>query len=449
MPSFSPRLFSTLVSSAKPTARLGAAGAYLFAFFSLLGITPATVGLAVLTLAFLADFRQWKALWGEPVIKLSLLFSLYVATHSAIVYLFAGDPARSSAAAEAGADWLKLILFVPFAYWTGAEPKRAPRLMFLALVGFAIGFLRKIDWASFDATFFATRFESYLPAIAFGMYCALGVLGLVAARSAFWSSRRGPISRGMSTALWVLLLLLMAEGLLLSFSRSTWLAFVVALLLLMLLEWRGRQRAGHNVEPARPVLVASGLLAAAALLTVFGTQYSAVIDRVAQEAPTTLQVLQGDWSEIESDSVGLRAHAWQFAAELWLQRPWFGWGAGSSRTLIAASERPELMMEPGEWLPHLHNSYAELMVQFGAVGIVLMAALVSLLVQASWRECRSGSTSAALCRYLLASLVFVLIWNLFNYRIVRHDGLFFWIVFGGTAYSGRLWRLIEEARRRL
>jgi hypothetical protein len=53
---------------------VGVAGAYAFAFFSLLGITPASVGLALLTLAFLADFRHWRALWAEPVIKLSLLF---------------------------------------------------------------------------------------------------------------------------------------------------------------------------------------------------------------------------------------------------------------------------------------------------------------------------------------------------------------------------------------
>ncbi len=439
----------TPVSSPSTTARLGVAGAYLFGFFSLLGITPASVGLALLTVAFLADFRHWKALWAEPVIKLSLVFGAYVATHSVILYLFAGDPVRSMAAAEAGADWLKLLLFVPFAYWAGAEPGRAGRLMFLALLGFAIGFLRKIDWANFDATFFFTRFESYLPAIAFGMFCGLGLLGLVAARSAFWSSRHGPITRWLSMVLWVLLLVLMAEGLFLSFSRGTWLAFVVALPLLILLEVRGREQSLDHVQGARRALLVSGPLAVAALLVLFGSQFSAVIDRVVHEAPTVMQVLQGDWSGVESDSVGLRAHALRLAAELWWQRPWLGWGAGSSSFLLAASERPELMTAPGDWLPHLHNSYAELLVQFGAVGFVLMAVLVALLAHASWRECRSGRLCAALCRYLLVSLVFVLIWNLFNYRMVRHDGLFFWIIFAGTAFSGRLRGLIDGAGQRL
>jgi O-antigen ligase len=423
---------------------VGVAGAYAFAFFSLLGITPASVGLALLTLAFLADFRHWRALWAEPVIKLSLLFGGYVAVHSVIFYLFATDPARSAAAAEAGPDWLKLLLFVPFAYWAGAEPGRAARLMFLALVGFAIGFLRKVDWASFDVAFFSTRFESYLPAIAFGMFCGLGVLGLVAARSAFWSPRSGTFPRWLSITLWMVLLVLMAEGLFLSFSRGTWLAFTVAMPLLILLELSGRKRSVDHVQSARPVVLASGLLAASALFVLFGSQFSAVTDRVVQEAPTTVNLLQGDWSAIESDSVGLRAHALRLAVELWLQRPWLGWGAGSSTTLIATSERPELMTGPGDWLEHLHSSYAELLVQFGALGFMLMAALLALVVHASWRGCRSDRVSAALCRYLLVSLVFVLIWSVFNYRIIRHDGLFFWIIFAGTAYSGRIRSLMER-----
>jgi hypothetical protein len=77
-----------------------------------------------------------------------------------------------------------------------------------------------------------------------------------------------------------------------------------------------------------------------------------------------------------------------------------------------------------------------------------MGALVSLLVHASWRECRSGRVPAALCRYLLVSLVFVLIWNLFNYRFIRHDGLFFWVIFAGAAYASRLRSLTDAAGRR-
>jgi hypothetical protein len=80
-------------------------------------------------------------------------------------------------------------------------------------------------------------------------------------------------------------------------------------------------------------------------------------------------------------------------------------------------------------------------VQLGAVGFVLAFALVWALVRSSGQECRAGRIPFDLCRFLAVSLVFVLIWNLFNYRVVRSDWMFFWILFAGAAYSFRFARL--------
>ena len=52
-----------------------------------------------------------------------------------------------------------------------------------------------------------------------------------------------------------------------------------------------------------------------------------------------------------------------------------------------------------------------------------------------------------LCRFFLVSLVFVLVWNLINYRFVRHDYNFFWIIFAGAAYSFRLRLLLGESAK--
>jgi O-antigen ligase len=237
----------------------------------------------------------------------------------------------------------------------------------------------------------------------------------------------------------------MVEGLFLSFSRGSWLAFTVALLTLMILEWRARQ---HQREQSvvEPFVLGSTLLAAIALVVLFGTQLGAVTERVLTEAHTTLQVLRGDWSGVESDSVGLRIHALRFAADLWTQRPWLGWGAGSAGELIATSGRPELLEAPGHWLAHLHNTYAELLVQFGLFGSSLLVAMIWLLGRAAFQECRVASDRATLCRYLFVAFVFALIWSLFSYRMTRHDGLFFWILFAGAAYSLRLRRLFWTAQ---
>jgi len=423
--------------------RLGLWATYLFAFLSLLGTSPATVALAALTLAFLWDFRDWRRLGRDPLVRVCLVFGGYVAVHSLIVYFGAAEPELTGAAADAGFDWLKLLLFIPFAYWVRGCPRRIGWLLLLALLGFTTGILRKIDWGSFDESFFHTRFEVYLPAISFGMFTALGALGLIALRSWVWDASRGGIPRWLMLVGWLFLLAVMLEGLLLSYSRGAWVAFAVALGLLVLLEWHAHRRLLERSGGRRVVIIGSGVLAAAAIGVFLVTQSERIADRMMAEEQTLTEIAGGSWSDVPSNSVGLRVHALRFAAHLLSERPLLGWGAGSSRYLLAHSDRSELRVDETAWLPHLHNAYAEILVQFGLVGFVLATALVWLLVRAVAVEGRAGRLPGALARYLLVSMVFVLIWNLINYRIVRHDWLSFWILYAGIAFSFPLRTLIE------
>jgi O-antigen ligase len=420
-------------------SRIGLSGIYLFAAFALLGITPATVGLVVSTLVFGARFDGWRRLGRDPVAMLALVFGLYVVAHSLAFYLAASTPEQAATVLDHGTDWLKLLLFIPVAYWIAGRPERIRLLLLLALLGFTIGITRKIDWATFDASFFTTRFLSYLPAIAFGMFTGIAALGLLATRRAFWGAREQPLKLVLRVGLWAALLLIMLQGLLLSQSRGSWLGFLAGLGLLILLEWRAGSRAVEGGGGGRRWLPV--LLGVAALVIFVLSQYQTIATRLADQTDTLKQVIQGEVTEITSDPIGLRVNALQFAQEKWLERPAFGWGAGSSRELIANSGRPEALLDNVNWLPHLHNAYAETLVQLGAVGFVLAFALVWALVRSSRQECRAGQIPFDLCRFFAVSLVFVLIWNLFNYRVVRSDWMFFWILFAGAAYSFRFARL--------
>ncbi|WP_245731985.1 O-antigen ligase family protein [Thiocapsa roseopersicina] len=437
----SPRLMPSIA----PTdgwLRAGLVGLYVFAFFGLLGITPATVGLVLLTLVFLIRFDAWRRLARDPVALLALAFGLYVAVHSAIAYFLEPTPALAQAVVDNGTDWVKLLLFIPLAYWAAGRPDRVRLILLLGLAGFTLATFRKIDWATFDAAFFSTRFESYLPAIAFGMFAGLGALGLLATRRAFWAERDRPWKRWLATTLWAIWLLVMLEGLLLSQSRGSWLGFLGGLSVLVLMEWRARQ--ATTATPTRRRWLAI-LLVAAALGAILSSQYQTIEMRLTDQTETLQQVISGDVTEVTSDPVGLRVNALLFTVEKWRERPWFGWGAGTSREWIAASGRADTLMDNLEWLPHLHNAYAETLFQLGTVGLLLAVALVWALVRATGNECRAGRIPADLCRLFVVTLVFVLIWNLFNYRVVRSDWMVFWILLAGSAYSFRLARLTESS----
>ncbi|MFB1490443.1 MULTISPECIES: O-antigen ligase family protein [unclassified Thiocapsa] len=423
-------------------SRAGLVGLYVFAFFGLLGITPATVGLVLLALAFLIRFDAWRRLVRDPVALLAMVFGIYVAVHSVTAYLLAPTPALAEAVIDNGTDWVKMLLFIPLAYWVAGRPDRVRMVLLLGLAGFTLATFRKIDWATFDAAFFSTRFDAYLPSIAFGMFAGLGALGLLATRRAFWAMRDRPWQRWLATTLWAVWLLVMLEGLLLSQSRGSWLGFLGGLAVLAFLEWRARQ--ATTARPARRRWFAI-LLVAAALGAFLASQYQTIAMRLTDQTDTLQQVMSGDVTEVTSDPVGLRVNALLFTVEKWRERPWFGWGAGTSREWIATSGRTDTLLDNVNWLPHLHNAYAETLFQFGAVGLLLAVALVWALVRATGTECRAGRLPVDLCRLFLITLMFVLIWNLFNYRVVRSDWMVFWILLAGAAYSFRLARLTESS----
>jgi O-antigen ligase len=418
---------------------VGLFGSYLFAGFALLGITPATGGLVLLTLAFLIGFRDWRILSRDPLAIIALTFALYVTLHSLLSYLTAPVDAQAKAAADAGVDWVRLLLFIPFAFWAGGRPEHVRTLLLLALAGFVLGALRKVGWTQLDVHFFTKRFEAYLPAIAFGMFSGLGALGLIALRERFWHPGSGRTPRWLRLISWLALLAFTLEGLVLSYSRASWVSFAAAAALLAYLEWRG-----HHASVRRGTRITAVLVVAAALVLPIALQYPHIADRLEEDGETFSKVLSGDLTEVPSDPSGLRVHALHYALGLWTQRPWLGWGPGSSRYLLSHSGRPELMLKQSAWLHHLHNTYAEILVQLGIVGFALFAVLLWLLARAAVFACREGRMSADLCRFFTVSLLFVLIWNLGDYRLVRHDYNFFFIIFAGTVYSFRLRLLLEE-----
>jgi len=435
---------SPLLEPGDWSRRVGLFGSYLFAGFALLGITPATGGLVLLTLAFFVGFRGWRILGRDPLVITALAFALYVAIHTLLTYLTTPVDAQASAAADAGADWVRLLLFIPFAFWAGGRPDRVRILLLLALASFVVGTLRKIGWTQLDAHFFTKRFEDYLPAIAFGMFSGLAALGLIALRERFWHPGLGGAPRWLRLVLWLALLAFALEGLLLSYSRTSWVSFAVAAVLLAYLEWRGRRADAHRGARTAAVLVIATSLALAVAL-----QHRQIAHRLEQGGETLSKVLSGDFAGTPSDPSGLRVHALHYALELWSQRPWLGWGAGSSRYLVMHSGHPELMLYSEKlhakvWLRHLHNTYAEILVQLGIVGFAVLAVLLWLLVRTGALSCREGRMPGDLCRYFAGSLLFMLVWNLSDYRLLRHDYNFFFILFAGAVYSFRLRSLLEE-----
>jgi O-antigen ligase len=147
-------------------------------------------------------------------------------------------------------------------------------------------------------------------------------------------------------------------------------------------------------------------------------------------------LLQGESLSVNNaSSLSLRWHAQLFGLESWLQRPWFGWGPGSSRHLMRESGAPGVFDQDGVVLKHLHNSYLELLSQFGLLGLGFWLSLAVALVWSVNASRTRGELSPDLASFLILSLLYLALWSLFNFRMVHQDFRGYWALLAGAALT--------------
>lgn len=84
-------------------------------------------------------------------------------------------------------------------------------------------------------------------------------------------------------------------------------------------------------------------------------------------------------------------------------------------------------------MAHLHNTYLDLAVRLGLVGLLLAAALPGSLVLGLRRAVRDGLQAPDLLRFLSGALVLTAVWSLFDSRLFTLDFRLYAVLLGGIA----------------
>jgi len=134
---------------------------------------------------------------------------------------------------------------------------------------------------------------------------------------------------------------------------------------------------------------------------------------------------------VPDSSFSQRWHAQRFGLDLWQERPWLGWGPGSAKALLKASDDPSVMLTGYGPLEHLHNTYLEVLVQLGVVGLLLWLALFAALWRSVQLACRAGSVDVDVGNFLLLSLVYLMLWSLFDFHSMQQAWRAYWGVLAG------------------
>lgn len=371
----------------------------------------------------------------HPAVWLALSFALYCLVQAGIPRLVVDDPGLRWGTAW---SWAQIVVFVPVAYALRGDQRLVLRLLLTSLIGLLLGMIWRTDWALLiqsPAAFADSRPGFGFPTLAYALFAGTALLGLVILRRRCWYDSAGRL-RWWALLPWTFATLVVAEGVVLSQARGSWLSLVLVTLIGVGVWWLRQRRRGGALPRAKIAAVL------AALLLLIGLNSNEIVDRLNEERAVVDQLLEGELLTDEITSLTLRWHALVLGLERWQERPWFGWGPGASRPLMADSNEPGLLYpEPdGSVLKHLHNSYLELMVQLGLIGLGLWLAVAVLLLLGLYRLVQRGELSADLGWFLGLALLYLAFWSHFNFRMVNQDFRGYWSLLAGAALSFSLYR---------
>jgi O-antigen ligase len=409
------------------SSRVGVVGLYLFAGSAFFATAAAYLGLALMLLAAVGQWsRLWPALRGDPLAwlfawtVLAVLLSNGLATwarsHEAVAQI------------DSGLALLRLWWFVLIAWSLQGSQDRLLIVLGLTLVGYLLGTLKTLDADSLNALVALERPSFRWSINAFAEYTGAALLGLVVMAPRLQRALRGkrwhwPVILAFGALIVVLLI-----GVLLSQSRGVWLslALVVVLLLAYQLAARPERRPSRGLMLAVAALL-SAALAASLILN------SDVMGRVSfLYQPLVERSASPDLATPSDASISERTQILRLATESWLQKPWVGWGLGSAPFLIQA--HGDRFLDADNY-NDFHNLVMDLLVGLGLFGTLPILLVVLLVLRSLWLSWRRGLLDWDVYLLLLGLLLFNLMSQLTDTRILSLHGRFFWLVTAGAAYA--------------
>jgi O-antigen ligase len=414
--------------------RIGLAGLGVFALGLGIGGAPIRIGLALMLLACLLDWRRfWATVRHDPLAWAGGGLALYLC-------LLAGFRLAGAADADAVRDGLPDalvhtgLLALLVGWVMRGNPRRLLVIFALAGAGLLVALIRHGSPTEIAAYLDGARANFGLGGNGSGLYFGVALLG-------WFSLGLGGLARAPSSPVWRRLAwgamfslgaVLLVLPLVFNQSRASWLATLGLLPALVL---------GLRLAPSVPAwprwVWVSALTALLLMGTTVQTLGDIVAQRIAEERTVVTRIAQGQTVAPES-SAGIRVGLWRIALEAIQARPLLGHGPGAASGLIDAHPR---LAE----YPHFHNLYLQVWAETGAIGLVGAVLIYGLLARALLGLWRDKRAPGELTLFLIAAWAFYLAVSVF---MIRHDdihGVAFLGMLMGASYTFRLHRGVPPA----
>ncbi|WP_419308093.1 O-antigen ligase family protein [Chromohalobacter israelensis] len=398
----------------------------IYAFFWLINFDLSRAGESVFILCFVI---AW-CMETEPSIKRHRVFLLLLSfiVLQVGVYFFAIErfPDFADEQVKAARHFSKLFLCIAVAWWLRGSMRATRYLLGVLLIGFLVSLALHSTTAEWLRALSGRRVDfGYTNAQHTAFF-----MGLVLIAGGAWLARclQRPV-RGLEWGLALGLTILGLVGIAVTQTRAVLLAMAIvsAGLLVVGLFYLCKQR-HYKVLSAKGV--GAGIVVAG-ILAMVGYALAPAFEKRLQASQATVQALEaGDVEDIQYNSVGIRLHTWLYAVDKIAERPLTGWGAESRKPLIDEGPFPESVKHR---FGHFHNSYLEILLAYGVLGMLALAALTWMILKGTARLLRSDH------RYwgvgLLSAWAFFFIINMFESYLIFNSGMYFYIIVGGVGMS--------------
>ncbi|MCE0733808.1 O-antigen ligase family protein [Halomonas sp. G15] len=334
----------------------------------------------------------------------------------------------------------KSFVFIAVAWWLGGSTRATLLIWGLALAGVLIATLLPSAINDWRLGLLGRRVDFNIHnAQHISMFLGAGLIGLLSfsqlcLKAGKWSWLR--------RAGWGVGVLLCLAGVIFTQTRASWLALAIVLPLMGLVWAVWKLKAGPEVRISRAFIV-TGLIGTMLGMGVLFTFHDTISKRLIHESGVVTQLLEGDIDDMPLTSVGVRVVSWQASLSWIAERPVVGWGDDAGSLVMRQTEGfPPKLKAFG----HLHNSFLELLVSYGLLGLAVFVALGWWVARGTWRAWRNGYMPGNMALFGYSFFIFWLVVNSFESFIFYWTGIhLFSLVMGGLVTH--IW-LSEQAGNR-
>jgi O-antigen ligase len=157
-------------------------------------------------------------------------------------------------------------------------------------------------------------------------------------------------------------------------------------------------------------------------------------------------VLVADLKEIlmmlgKNSSLSGRTDIWSMVWGKFLERPWLGYGY-SAFWMGKDGAQSAGIWEALRWaVPHSHNGFLDILVQVGAVGLIMFFVGYILFFREALRCARASKTILGL--FPLLYLTFMILFNCSEGSIIREENMF-WVLYATTWALTTRWLALAQ-----